>query len=191
MSDFYIYLWTNQLNGKRYVGKGRGRRDYEHLKPGRSSALGAAIRKYGPENFCVEHLVEGLEEEAAYALEMLAIRWLGSQAPLGYNLTTGGEGLRSPSAATRKKLADSKKGRPGTRRGHKNSPEHNSRIAAAHTGRKLSAEHNAKFQAGRASNVPWNKGRPNPRSPESIERQRQSMLETMKRKRAARCNMIS
>jgi group I intron endonuclease len=107
----YVYVWTNSVNGKQYVGKGTGRRCYKHFEDaGTKSLLHAAGLKYGRGAFSLEIVADGLGDEAAYTLEMEEIARLGSLVPLGYNLTSGGEGLRRPSAATLSRMAEASRG---------------------------------------------------------------------------------
>jgi len=84
-----IYLITNKINNKRYIGKTQKpikTRWYYHCKNasyGIDTALYRAIRKYGEENFTIEYLCEGSDAE-----EILAI---SSYKP-EYNMTKGGDG---------------------------------------------------------------------------------------------------
>jgi len=95
-----IYLIINSVNGKRYVGQTVGtlqRRLAVHVsaaKRGSPYALQAAIRKYGSASFSIA-LVEqvmGCREDLISA-EMRQIQHHRCVAPLGYNLTAGGEGV--------------------------------------------------------------------------------------------------
>jgi len=57
-----VYLITNKVNGKQYVGQTHyslSRRWKEHIdwsKNNRKSVLHKAVFKYGVENFCIEPL---------------------------------------------------------------------------------------------------------------------------------------
>jgi group I intron endonuclease len=94
---FYVYCWTNTVNGKKYVGKGKNRRAWHHMSRAKSSTATPvfyrAIRKYGKEAFHLEMLYTGLSEAEAYVMEIESIRVLGTRDPDGYNLTDGGEGV--------------------------------------------------------------------------------------------------
>lgn len=111
-----IYLITNKLNGKKYVGQTRqpvkARWQY-HCNPAKKcfgSAVRLAIIKYGKANFTFEVLEEvGSIEETNY-LEAYYIRHYQTLAPNGYNLTTGGE-AHTVSDETRKKLSLAHKGK--------------------------------------------------------------------------------
>jgi len=95
-----VYLITNLLNGKRYVGcskvtlKQRWWRHRSSAKKGSPLALHAAIRKYGAERFTVETLEEVSGTHAdLMAAEIRQIAFHNSIAPNGYNLTMGGDGV--------------------------------------------------------------------------------------------------
>jgi len=100
MTEFgRIYCITNAVNGKQYIGQTRQKlseRWWFHLRSvraGSETLLHRAIRKHGAGIFTLEQidlansLAELNKKEAKYILEM------GTIAPRGYNLTTGGEGV--------------------------------------------------------------------------------------------------
>lgn len=84
-----IYLITNTINCKRYIGKttqSLEKRWYQHCKNaeyGQDTYLYRAIRKYGKNNFTIENLCEGLGDE-----EILMIETYSPE----YNMTLGGDG---------------------------------------------------------------------------------------------------
>lgn len=97
----YIYLMTNQINKKQYVGKtvckNLSRRINNHFSSARNKndkdhncPLHRAIRKYGKKNFTVEILEECSEKES-YQKEIYWIDKLGTYRS-GYNATRGGDG---------------------------------------------------------------------------------------------------
>ena len=47
--DYYIYMTTNLINGKKYIGQHKGKPDDKYL--GSGTTLLKAIKKYGKENF--------------------------------------------------------------------------------------------------------------------------------------------
>lgn len=109
-----IYLITNLVNGKRYVGQTRQsfeRRIIEHKRDSRKSKCGidAAIRKYDWENFKAE-IIEECTVEQLNEREIFWIRELNSKTPTGYNLTDGGEGVTSFTEETLAKMSAKKKG---------------------------------------------------------------------------------
>lgn len=106
-----VYLATNQVNGKRYVGQTTlpvEARWAAHVR-GRFAArcrlLSRAIRKHGREAFTVEGIATCATREELNASERFAIEWLGTVAPSGYNLTTGGESAYRRSDDTRKRIS--------------------------------------------------------------------------------------
>jgi group I intron endonuclease len=94
-----IYLITNFVTGKRYVGcttKTIEERWIEHkstAKGGSSAYLHKSIRKYGSGFFRIECLesVVGTREDL-HAAEIRFIAYHDCMAPKGYNLTHGGDG---------------------------------------------------------------------------------------------------
>jgi group I intron endonuclease len=98
----YIYLITNTLNGKKYVGQTsvsitqRWRQHRSASKKESTHPLYRAIKKYGPDRFTVECLevVAGSRAELVTA-EIRLIAAHGCITPNGYNLSKGGEGYDS------------------------------------------------------------------------------------------------
>lgn len=132
VADFYVYRWTNLVNGKCYIGKGRGKRAQAHtaqaLRGSESCPLlYRAIRKYGAAEFRLDFLAAGLSESDAFRDEVLCIYLYGDG---GYNLTAGGEGASGhrPSAATREKMSAAKRGRSV-------SPETREKMSSAQRGK--------------------------------------------------------
>ena len=108
----YIYILTNKINQKKYVGKSAKnpkRRIERHKKEAGSPAIHRAIKKYGFENFDTEIInYKDASEEALNAIEKWQISKNESLTPNGYNLTEGGDG-GIPSDETRKKNSESVK----------------------------------------------------------------------------------
>jgi group I intron endonuclease len=153
-----VYLLTNTVNGKLYVGfttktvEQRWRQHRKDSSHGRHN-ITRAIRKYGPAAFEVRALATDLSEDFALALETAAILSLDTLAPAGYNLTTGGD-RPTFSAETRARISVSMTGK-------KLSHEQKERLRLLNTGRVASDETKAKISAA-------NKGKRN--SKEAIER---------------------
>lgn len=129
-----IYILENKINKKKYVGqttKSLHRRIIEHKHT--NSLIGKAIKKYGEENFektIIEVSYELLNEE-----EIKKIAELNTIYPNGYNLTTGGEGIKNPTKEVREK------------------------IGRTHRGKIVSLETRKKMSESDKGRIPWNKGK--------------------------------
>lgn len=96
----YIYLITNLVNGKIYIGKTTGtleNRWKEHVEAANRNIdtyFYHAIRKYGADNFKIESLYYG--DADLNELEQYYIKEYNSykDSNIGYNETCGGDGVR-------------------------------------------------------------------------------------------------
>jgi len=113
-----VYLITNKINGKRYVGQTT--KTLEHrfsahqYAPRGVSYLYNAIKKYGPENFSAETLVVVRTKEDMDFYEKFLIKEFDLRNPeIGYNITEGGEGVSGYkfSEGVKKRLSDINKSR--------------------------------------------------------------------------------
>jgi len=119
----YVYLLTNKLNGKYYVGKTKKKdlQKYFTFKKWCAKKGGnyhrmpviAAIAKYGWDSFTVDVLSIVDTEEQVNDLECLWIVLLNSRNPdIGYNIAIGGGRVCAPlSEATKDKISAANKGR--------------------------------------------------------------------------------
>ena len=97
---FSVYLITNTVNGKKYVGKTCAdlpTRWQEHRRAAfrndtSNRPLFNAIRKYGSAAFTIELLQSADNEQEVNDMEVLWIAKLGCQVPGGYNVEAGGNG---------------------------------------------------------------------------------------------------
>ena len=97
---FSVYLITNTVNGKKYVGKTCAdlpTRWQEHRRAAfrndtSNRPLFNAIRKYGSGAFTIELLQSADNEQEVNDMEVLWIAKLGCQVPGGYNVEAGGNG---------------------------------------------------------------------------------------------------
>ena len=133
-----IYLITNKITGKRYIGqsvntlKHRWNQHVSHSKnPKRSGILCSAIRKYGRQNFQIKVLSKCESIEEMNHRETYYIRLFNTLTPYGYNLDSGGKN-KMVHEETRKKqslaLIGKKRG-PFTE-------EHKKNLSNAHIGKK-------------------------------------------------------
>lgn len=141
-----VYVITNTVNGKQYVGQtvsSPKTRWYQHVseaKNGRkgSCALYAAIRKYGAEAFTLNAIAAGASQIELDEAEQQWISQLGTLAPNGYNLKTGGSRGRH-TAEARAKMSVSQRNRAPI------SDVTRAKLSAIHKGKPLSAEHRQKL----------------------------------------------
>lgn len=106
----YIYLITNKLNGKIYIGK----HSTDNLNDGYMGSgiiIKRAIAKDGKDNFTKEYLAFCDSEDTLNYLEKFYIKKYKAK-DVGYNLTDGGEGLQNPNIEIRQKISASRKGKP-------------------------------------------------------------------------------
>lgn len=92
---FNVYLITNKINGKRYVGvttKTLKERWYHHKTQNYCRHLHNAILKYGADNFNMEVICCAFSQKDMFDLERYFIEYYNTLSPLGYNLNTGGLG---------------------------------------------------------------------------------------------------
>jgi group I intron endonuclease len=108
---YSVYIVTNTVNGKQYVGMTRHlkMRWYRHRKAkSAGSAIQEAIRLYGVDNFVFTHLMDVFNFEHAKELEKEFIAAKGTKFPNGYNLTDGGQGISGfvVSEETKRKIGE-------------------------------------------------------------------------------------
>ena len=184
--DYTVYIHTNKVNGKRYIGitrqsvedRWRGGKGYKHC-----TYFYRAILKYGWDEFDHEVFAANLTEDEAINMEKLLIKELETQNPeFGYNIADGGSTTRI-SEEGRTKLSEQKKGEknPNFGRivsdeekrhlselfsgsnnpnyGRKHTEEERRKISEAITGRHLSEEHKQKLAPIASKRF---KGRPRP-----------------------------
>lgn len=92
-----IYVITNDVNGKQYVGQTRQslkRRWMEHVcdaNHGSRCAIHCAIRKYGVEHFHIQQIDVACSTDELDYKECYWIETLNTMTPNGYNLVSGGK----------------------------------------------------------------------------------------------------
>ena len=108
---YCVYVHTNKVNGKRYVGI-TCQRPEDRWKNGspyrRCPYFYKAIRKYGWNGFMHDVLFNGLTRDDAVEWERLLIKeWKCAEHDYGYNIALGGEGQEMYSLSMRKKMSES------------------------------------------------------------------------------------
>lgn len=148
-----VYLITNLINGKQYVGQTIKKVSYRFNEHARANTLiGKAIRKYGRENFKIKVLEKCYSYDELNAAEMKWIKKLNTKDPNGYNKTDGGEGILNPATSTREKLAQAGMGNKHAL-GRKHTEDEKRRISETQKGRTFSQEHKAKISAAKKGTV--------------------------------------
>lgn len=134
-----VYVVTNTVNGKQYVGQTTqevAKRWAGHTSRSNKQcrALWNAIQKYGAGAFTLATVDSGTDKDDLDAKETEWVSRLGTVSPAGYNLTTGGgsSGKPSPETIELRRMA---------LLGHTTSQETRDLIRAAQVGRPLTHEH--------------------------------------------------
>lgn len=115
---YTVYLVTNAVDGKKYVGKTAyplpvrwGQHVHRAIRGDRRTALSAAIKEFGWRSFSVSEIACLGSNEAACEYETALIRLFGTLVPAGYNKTAGGDGLHGCCKETRDLLREKMKER--------------------------------------------------------------------------------
>jgi len=140
----YVYIITNQLNGKQYVGD-HSTNNLEDGYLGSGVLLLRAKKKYGKENFSREILEHFNTKQEAFDAQAKYINKFNTLKPNGYNLDPlGGHGTWGGylSEESRKKIS---KSLSKSIKGRKLSEEHKKKLSEAKKGKKLSEEHRKKL----------------------------------------------
>lgn len=148
---YCVYVHTNKVNGKKYVGQTIYGESPQRRWDNGNGYKGCtyfynAIQKYGWGNFKHEIVVNNLTKEEADNFEKILIEKLDTRNhDRGYNLESGGSKNKELSDETRKKLSESKKGKPTGPM----SDETKRKISLANKGKVLSVETREKISAAR------------------------------------------
>jgi group I intron endonuclease len=166
-----IYLITNSVTGKQYVGQSLGirKRFARHKRAATTKHkreafyLHNSIAKYGVDNFKFEVLVYADDRDYLNDLEQKVIAAYGTMSPNGYNLDSGGGVSRTISEETREKL----KARTAWNKGVPATDEQKRKQSAAmmgkpspQKGKPKTDEEKAKQSAAMKGRAAWNKGVP-------------------------------
>lgn len=108
----YIYLLTNKINGKQYVGHTTTtikKRFDKHCCPAKANkkcVISRAIKKYGRENFIVQELAVAYNQEELTFLEGMYICWFNTLVynEYGYNVAEIINGKGKHSEETKEKM---------------------------------------------------------------------------------------
>jgi group I intron endonuclease len=121
---YSVYLVTNLVNKKRYVGitsRSVKERFTHHCTQG--YYLTSSIKKHGRDCFSLELITTTSSKQTAAKYEILLIKKFNTKFPNGYNFSDGGQ-APTHTPEVRRKISESK-------RGVRCSPEHTERIRKA------------------------------------------------------------
>ena len=171
-----IYMITNTINGKSYIGistyEPETGRINDHLSGNGNRIIANAVKKYGRDAFTYELLEENVFPTLLPDLEVAYIKQFNTVSPNGYNLTADGEG-GIPSEETRQKMSESHKGKTLSEGTRKKIRDAN---IGRHKGKTLSEEHRKKLRDAKIGclpnkgsfckgQTPWNKGKKSMHTP--------------------------
>lgn len=148
-----VYLITNTVNGKRYVGvtsKGYLFRFYQHIRESRhgthKSLLHMAIIKYGESAFSIQLIESGVSDDDIKDKEKYYINFYDTYYAnhRGYNMTLGGDGMSGYHHTEVSKSKISK-----MLQGHKYPESRNRKIQQAMLGREYKPEWRAALSNAR------------------------------------------
>ena len=156
MSEYKVYMHTNKVNGKKYIGitcqKGCRRWRHDGYGYKGSCYFYSAIQKYGWANFETVILEAGLSKEEAEKreIELIKLHKTTNKAK-GYNITSGGNIIGNHTEETRKIMSEKAKKRPvdytkirkmqEINKGRKLTQEQRKNMSEQRKGKKLSKEH--------------------------------------------------
>lgn len=134
--EWCVYIHTNQMNGKRYVGitcqdvRNRWRNGNGYIE---CRKMWNAICKYGWDHFDHEIVDEGITKEEAEAEEIELIEKYNT-IQNGYNIDKGGNGKMPESIETREHRSESSLRISKPHQGHKNTVQRKRRVMCIEDG---------------------------------------------------------
>jgi hypothetical protein len=161
-----IYKITNLINGKIYIGQTKSVGIRFKCYWGSGKLIRLAIKKYGKENFKKEIIEECNTKEELNIREIFWIKELNTKAPNGYNILKGGSCRHDENAywsgkthteEYKKMCSERSKGEKSPCWHIKYSPERCKQLSDAHIGQ-----------------IPWNKGKTNIYSDDTIQKMSES-----------------
>lgn len=168
----YVYLTTNLVNGKQYVGQHLAT-EFDKSYKGSGHLFLKALSKYGWDNFKCEIICWCNNQEELDYREQCEIAFHCCFSPNGYNLKYGGNHGKH-SNETRKKISEANKGRIPWNKGipcsentkkkisesNKNPSEKTrKKMSNSAKGKTMSDEARKKMSKAHKGQVAWNKGK--------------------------------
>lgn len=181
---YYVYCYTNKINGKKYVGKTGDLKermgDHRRANKEENKVFYKAIKKYGINNFIFSLFGAYKIEKDAYNAEIYFIALYKSNDEYGYNCTSGGIGMTGNSIRVqlaRKQIAVANIGKVSWNKGKKATESHKRNISNGlflayqldpnlkveksifFSGRKITEEAKKKMSESRKGNKGYNFGK--------------------------------
>ncbi len=149
---YKVYKLTNNVNGKMYIGYTGCSLKKRLGSYNKKSLVTKAMLEFGKDNFSMVKLHETPNKRHALLLEEFETFLWGTLNPdVGYNLKAG----ENPSAVTREKIANSRRGKKLSReirdkismssKGYVKTEEHRNRLSVSNTGKIMSDESRVKM----------------------------------------------
>ena len=179
MGDYTVYIHTNRINNKKYVGltkqqnpERRWGKDGVRYK--QSPYFYSAIQKYVCDNFDHDIVASDLQKEEACDMEIQLIQQYKTQdKQFGYNIMEGGSAPQIPDEI-KEQMQQRMLGNTYCA-GRVTSEETKKKISDAQKGRKLTEEHRQKLRKPKSVTYPCSK------------EHRQHIIEAKKDKKSVRC----
>lgn len=138
---YWVYIHTNKVTGKKYVGQTTQDNPAARWKYGKGygvrSKIYKAIQKYGWDNFSHEIISCSSLDEMNQKERALIAYYNTTDDRFGYNIELGGNGKGKHSEETRRKISENRKGKL---KGRHHTEEARRKISEALTGIKRSEE---------------------------------------------------
>ena len=157
----YVYLTTNLVNGKKYVGQ-HLHDGFDKYYKGSGTYIKRALDKYGWDNFDCKVICWCSTQTQLNEAEDNYIKLLNTMVPKGYNLKGGGANGRYSEEA-RKNCSKAHKG-------IKHTAKTREKIANTLKGKEFTNERKKKISASLLGNTPWNKGKIGIYTEESLQK---------------------
>ena len=143
----YIYMFTNRINGKRYIGQHIGNEIDENYF-GSGCIFKNAKDKYGLENFKFEILAicdtkDDLDNAEKYFIGFKYYSFANTQR--GYNIAIGGDGGNAFAGKTEEEMNEIRKKISEAHKRENLSEETKKKMSKAQKGKKISEEHKRKI----------------------------------------------
>lgn len=179
--SYTVYLRTNTINGKQYVGQTnnleRRNHQFNSLKNKYNKYLDEDRTKFGVDCFKVEVLAEVETREKAWSLEEEFIAKLGTVFPNGYNRAYGGKTNKGGNKGNH----NGKEFKKGDEPWNKGKNNYFSSEALKSMSEKHKGKHNSPSTEFKKGIVPWMKGKHH--TEEAIEKNRQAHIGKISPKR--------